>query len=125
MANVNKLTDILGDTGIFYIGRANWVNGEGYKGWIDNFTIYDGALTDEELIDEESAKAAVAAGAKALFFEVHPNPDKALCDGPNMLSIDMAKDVFKTCNDIFNLLNQTLMKIVQNILKPQNLFIIV
>ena len=66
MANVNKLTDILGDTGIFYIGRANWVNGEGYKGWIDNFTVYDGALTDEDLIDEESAKAAVAADKEKL-----------------------------------------------------------
>ena len=51
------------------------------------------------------AKAAMAAGAKALFFEVHPEPDKALCDGPNMLSIDMAKDVFKICNDIFKLVN--------------------
>lgn len=51
------------------------------------------------------AKAATAAGAKALFFEVHPDPDKALCDGPNMLSIDMAKDVFKVCNDIFKLVN--------------------
>lgn len=49
------------------------------------------------------AKAAIAAGADALFFEVHPDPDKALCDGPNMLSIDMAKDVFKICNDIFKL----------------------
>ncbi len=51
------------------------------------------------------AKAAMAAGAKALFFEVHPEPDKALCDGPNMLSIDMAKDIFKICNDIFKLVN--------------------
>ena len=51
------------------------------------------------------AKAAMAAGAKALFFEVHPEPDKALCDGPNMLSIDMAKDIFKICNDIFRLVN--------------------
>ena len=51
------------------------------------------------------AKAAMAAGAKALFFEVHPDPDKALCDGPNMLSIDMAKDIFKICNDIFKLVN--------------------
>lgn len=49
------------------------------------------------------AKAATAAGAKALFFEVHPDPDKALCDGPNMLSIEMAKDVFKMCRDIFEL----------------------
>ena len=49
------------------------------------------------------AKAAMAAGAKALFFEIHPDPDKALCDGPNMLSVDTAKDVFKICNDIFKL----------------------
>ena len=56
------------------------------------------------------AKAAMAAGANALFFEVHPNPDKALCDGPNMLSIasaqevlDKAEEVFKICNEIFKL----------------------
>ena len=51
------------------------------------------------------AKAAIAAGAKALFFEVHPDPDKALCDGPNMLSVDMSKDIFKICNEIFKLVN--------------------
>lgn len=49
------------------------------------------------------AKAATAAGARALFFEVHPEPDKALCDGPNMLSVDMAEDVFRICRDIFEL----------------------
>ncbi|MFO7558809.1 MAG: 3-deoxy-8-phosphooctulonate synthase [Desulfobacterales bacterium] len=34
------------------------------------------------------AKAAVAAGADGVFVEVHPNPDKALCDGPNSLKLD-------------------------------------
>lgn len=29
------------------------------------------------------ARAAVAAGISGLFMETHPNPDKALCDGPN------------------------------------------
>ena len=29
------------------------------------------------------AKAAVAAGAHGVFLECHPEPDKALCDGPN------------------------------------------
>jgi len=33
------------------------------------------------------AKAAIAAGADGLFMEVHHNPDKALCDGPNMLRL--------------------------------------
>lgn len=34
------------------------------------------------------ARAAVAAGIDGLFFEVHPDPDSALCDGPNSLSLD-------------------------------------
>lgn len=34
------------------------------------------------------AKAAVAAGVDGVFMEVHPNPDQALCDGPNSLPID-------------------------------------
>jgi 2-dehydro-3-deoxyphosphooctonate aldolase (KDO 8-P synthase) len=33
------------------------------------------------------AKAAIAVGVDGLFFEVHPDPDKALCDGPNSLQI--------------------------------------
>lgn len=37
---------------------------------------------------EPLAKAAVAAGADALFFEVHPNPDTALSDGANMVELD-------------------------------------
>ena len=49
------------------------------------------------------AKSAVAAGAKALFFEVHPDPDKALCDGPNMVKLEDAKALFKVCNDIFKI----------------------
>lgn len=37
---------------------------------------------------EPLAKAAVAVGADALFFEVHPDPDNALSDGANMLKLD-------------------------------------
>lgn len=47
------------------------------------------------------AKCAMAAGAEVLFFEVHPNPDTALCDGPNMLALSDAKEVFKKCKEIF------------------------
>ncbi len=37
------------------------------------------------------AKAAMAAGADGLFMETHPDPSKALCDGPNSLPLtDMA-----------------------------------
>ena len=33
------------------------------------------------------ARAAVAAGADGIFMEVHPDPDNALCDGPNSLPL--------------------------------------
>ncbi len=50
------------------------------------------------------AKSAVAAGANGLFFEVHPTPDNALCDGPNMVNFEQAKEIFKVCNEIFKLI---------------------
>ena len=52
------------------------------------------------------AKAAMAVGANVLFFEVHPDPDKALCDGPNMLALKDAKDVFSICKDIFEVVRK-------------------
>ena len=50
------------------------------------------------------AKAAMAVGANVLFFEVHPEPDKALCDGPNMVALKDAETLFKQCKDIFDLI---------------------
>ena len=39
------------------------------------------------------AKAAKAFGANGYFFEVHPNPDKGLSDGPNMLQLDKLENL--------------------------------
>jgi 2-dehydro-3-deoxyphosphooctonate aldolase (KDO 8-P synthase) len=33
------------------------------------------------------ARAAVGAGANGIFIETHPDPDRALCDGPNSLAL--------------------------------------
>lgn len=33
-------------------------------------------------------KAAISCGISSIFIEAHPNPDKALCDGPSALPID-------------------------------------
>lgn len=41
------------------------------------------------------AKAAKAFGANGFFFEVHPDPDNALSDGPNMLQLKELKDLIK------------------------------
>lgn len=39
------------------------------------------------------AKAAKAFGANGFFFEVHPDPDHALSDGPNMLHLNDLKNL--------------------------------
>jgi 2-dehydro-3-deoxyphosphooctonate aldolase (KDO 8-P synthase) len=37
---------------------------------------------------EPLARAAVAIGVDGLFFETHPDPDRAASDGPNMVALD-------------------------------------
>ncbi len=41
------------------------------------------------------ARAAVAAGADALFLEVHTDPDSAPCDGPNMWPLDSLEELLR------------------------------
>lgn len=41
------------------------------------------------------ALAAKAFGANGFFFEVHPDPDNALSDGPNMLQSDKLEELIK------------------------------
>jgi len=46
------------------------------------------------------AKAAVAVGVDGLFMEVHPDPDRALCDGPNSLPLDSLAELLTAFNAI-------------------------
>lgn len=39
------------------------------------------------------ARAAVAAGVDGIFFEVHKDPEKALCDGANSLYLDSLEEL--------------------------------
>ena len=43
------------------------------------------------------AKAAVAAGADGLFIETHPDPAKAISDGPNMIALKNLPELLETC----------------------------
>jgi 2-dehydro-3-deoxyphosphooctonate aldolase (KDO 8-P synthase) len=49
---------------------------------------------------EHLARAAVAAGADGLFLEVHPDPDSALCDGPNSLPLDQVRPLLTLLKEI-------------------------
>ena len=39
------------------------------------------------------ARAAVASGVSGLFMETHPNPEEALCDGPNSWPMGMMEEL--------------------------------
>lgn len=43
------------------------------------------------------AKAALAAGANGLFIETHPDPAKAISDGPNMIALKDLPTLLATC----------------------------
>lgn len=41
------------------------------------------------------SRAATATGIDGLFWEVHENPDRALCDGPNSLPLDQVESLLR------------------------------
>lgn len=51
---------------------------------------------------EPLAKAAIAAGADALFFEVHFNPQEALSDGPNMVALENFEGMLERIMKVYN-----------------------
>lgn len=46
------------------------------------------------------ARAAVSAGADGLFIETHPEPDKALSDGPNMIPLKDMPELLRVLSRI-------------------------
>ena len=46
------------------------------------------------------ARAAIAVGIAGLFMETHPNPDKALSDGPNSWPLGGVADLLETLVEI-------------------------
>ena len=42
------------------------------------------------------ARAAVAAGVDGVFLEIHPDPDRALSDGPNSLPLVDVEPLLRT-----------------------------
>jgi 2-dehydro-3-deoxyphosphooctonate aldolase (KDO 8-P synthase) len=52
------------------------------------------------------ARAAVASGISGLFAETHPNPERALSDGPNAWPLGMMKELLETLKEIDALVKQ-------------------
>lgn len=52
------------------------------------------------------ARAAVAAGISGIFMETHPDPDKALSDGPNAWPLNKMADLLKTLKQLDTVVKQ-------------------
>lgn len=61
------------------------------------------ASTGERKFVPFLTRAAVATGIDGLFMEVHECPDKALCDGPNMVSLESLPALLKQAKEIDSL----------------------
>jgi 2-dehydro-3-deoxyphosphooctonate aldolase (KDO 8-P synthase) len=48
------------------------------------------------------ARSAVAAGANGVFMETHPDPEKALSDGPNMVALRQMRQVLESLVRVFD-----------------------
>lgn len=53
------------------------------------------------------ARSAVAAGVAGLFMETHPNPDKALSDGPNSWPLDRMAELLESLKVIDDAVKQS------------------
>jgi len=49
------------------------------------------------------SRAAAAVGCDGLFLEVHEDPDKAPCDGPNMITFEILEKLLKDVKKIDNI----------------------
>jgi 2-dehydro-3-deoxyphosphooctonate aldolase (KDO 8-P synthase) len=47
------------------------------------------------------ARAALAAGADAVFIETHPDPDHAASDAASQWPLDKMEDLLRSCVDVF------------------------
>jgi 2-dehydro-3-deoxyphosphooctonate aldolase (KDO 8-P synthase) len=52
------------------------------------------------------ARAALAAGADGLFVETHPDPERALSDGPNMIPLDGLPELLSGCLAVWRTLRR-------------------
>ncbi|MCJ7810166.1 MAG: 3-deoxy-8-phosphooctulonate synthase, partial [Desulfobulbaceae bacterium] len=50
------------------------------------------------------SRAAVAAGADGVFLEIHPDPDHALCDGPNSLPLGEVEPLLSVLREMHRLI---------------------
>ena len=77
---LKSISETLGDNSDFKIARADWNQGEFYSGLLDEFTIYEGVVSNKEILDLAAAKKAEPRNAfkrnEAELFDGTNNPNE-------------------------------------------------
>jgi 3-deoxy-7-phosphoheptulonate synthase len=72
--------------------------------------------TGHRYLVQPMALAAAAAGADGLLVEVHPEPDTALSDGPQSLTLDGFDQMMRTLEGVLAAVNRPLARVPQKVL---------
>jgi 3-deoxy-7-phosphoheptulonate synthase len=72
--------------------------------------------TGHRYLVQPMALAAAAAGADGLIVEVHPEPDSALSDGPQSLTLDGFEQMMRTLEGVLAAVNRPLARVPQRLL---------
>ncbi len=63
----------------------------------------DGCSGGDRSLVAHLARAAVGAGADGIFMEAHPDPENALCDGPNSIVLSDLESLVTNLREIYGL----------------------
>src|SRR5205085_10066766 len=67
----------------------------------------DGRSSGQREFVAPLARAALAAGADGLFIETHPDPAKAISDGPNMIPLGELPALIESCVAVWEAVRKT------------------
>ncbi len=102
------LQDILGEESIFYLGKANWGNGEYFTGLIDEVSVYNYALNGGQL-------AAIYAEGKASLDKQAVDNVKKLIEAIGIVTADdSCKKRIDTARAAYDMLTDTQKALVSN-----------
>ncbi len=90
---LSALPDLLGESSILQLGKGNWGSGEYYNGYIDDVTIYNRALTQEEVTAIFSGE--VPGPDEPTEYTVTFDPDGGTLTGETSITVEDGNKITK------------------------------
>lgn len=103
VASEYAIDEILGDTSVLQIGKANWGTGEFYKGYIDEYKIFNYAMSQEQVKALEPEQMQVPQQIASIDFDdADPGTLTGELAGDGIIVSPLTKDPIITNEDSYN-----------------------